>query len=237
MDNKVQNVIKYAEGALDTLAPEAAVTRLLLTRIVGMLKEIKPTPVNPTEKPIVFMDHKFIPHAGDINPRATMPPLPLPLATPKKVPGPTHPPKPQEQLPKPWSSQYPQCRDCGTTKKNHMGRGYCTSCYFKNPSDQQQAKQPQPRPDYIPEPGSYQDKINKSREKEAEHIRNIEYGYCANPSCGKGNFGKFVKGTGTDRDNLEFCSLNCADEIRPKIDIKPLPENTNGEIAQKTRNL
>jgi len=31
-----------------------------------------------------------------------------------------------------WSSNYDQCRDCGTRDKPHMGKGYCSTCYQRH---------------------------------------------------------------------------------------------------------
>lgn len=30
-----------------------------------------------------------------------------------------------------WTDTYPCCRDCGTTERSHIGRGYCSTHYFK----------------------------------------------------------------------------------------------------------
>lgn len=30
----------------------------------------------------------------------------------------------------PWSQKHRACRNCGTTRRRHVARGYCNCCYF-----------------------------------------------------------------------------------------------------------
>ena len=83
----------------------------------------------------------------------------------------------------------------------------------------------------------YPEKTNEVAKKKAQEIEveklpkewlrkeNLDsegsYLYCANGNCKKYKFGKFLKGSETDRDGKVFCSIVCADEVAPIMQALP----------------
>lgn len=110
---------------------------------------------------------------------------------------------------KPWSEKYDRCQDCGSDEKRHLGRGFCSSCYFKVKN------KPASKRTYVSSEKKkagriLEDTVEKNWPR-AETLPASQV-YCQYANCPNKGRG-FDKGTMLKKDDLYFCSEECRQDF------------------------